>query len=121
MKKEDRSFLEFLEDMINSIDKILKYIETVEGIEDFLSNDMVIDAVTRNYEIIGEAANKIPIEIKEKYPEVPWRQMYGLRNFAAHDYHKIDHRILWEIAEDHLVENRIMLEEILEKEINANK
>jgi len=42
--------------------------------------------------------------------------MYGLRNFAAHEYHIIDPQILWEIAEDHLIENKIQLEEVLEKE-----
>lgn len=66
--------------------------------------------------LLEKQQNKIPLELKQKYPEVPWNQMYGLRNFAVHDYHKIDYRILWEIAEDHLVENKIMLENILKKE-----
>jgi uncharacterized protein with HEPN domain len=118
MKKENRSFTEYLEDMIDAINKILKYLETVDGMNGFLNNEMVIDAVIRNYEIIGEAANKIPFNIKTKYPEVPWKQMYGLRNFAAHEYHTIDPEILWEIANDHLIENRIMLQNILAKESN---
>jgi uncharacterized protein with HEPN domain len=42
--------------------------------------------------------------------------MYGLRNFAAHEYHRIDPQILWEIAEDHLIENKMPLEEVLVKE-----
>lgn len=75
-----------------------------------------MDAVTRNDEIIGEASNKIPKNIKEKYPKVPWRQMYGLRNFAVHDYHIIDPRILWEIARDHLTQNKFQLEQILREE-----
>ena len=111
-----REYLAFIEDMIEAIDKILRYLDTVDGFEDFLNSEMVIDAVTRNYEIIGEAANQIPKEIKEKYPTVPWRQMYGLRNFATHEYHTIDPRILWEIAEDHLAENKIELEHVLEIE-----
>ncbi|MEO0640147.1 MAG: DUF86 domain-containing protein [Bacteroidota bacterium] len=110
---KDRDYLAFIEDMIESIDKILKYIDTVEGYEDFLKNDMVIDAVTRNYEIIGEASNQVPQTIKDKYPELPWRQMYGLRNFAVHEYHVIDSRILWEIAEDHLPENKRQLQKLL--------
>ncbi len=77
---------------------------------------MVIDAVTRNFEIIGEAANKIPSEIKGMYPDVPWRQMYGLRNFAVHEYHIIDPRILWDIIENNLVLNKIQLEELFETE-----
>ncbi|MEQ9440185.1 MAG: DUF86 domain-containing protein [Cyclobacteriaceae bacterium] len=113
---KDRSYLAYIEDMIEAIDKIIRYLDTVNGLKDFLQNEMVIDAVTRNYEIIGEAANQIPKSVKENYPDVPWRQMYGLRNFAAHEYHSIDPQILWEIAEDHLIENKIQLEEVLEKE-----
>lgn len=113
---KERDYLAFIEDMIDAIDKILRYIETVEGLSDFLNNEMVVDAVTRNYEVIGEAANQIPKEIKIKYHEMPWRQMYGLRNLAIHEYHTIDPKILWEIAEDHLVQNKIQLEELLDKE-----
>jgi uncharacterized protein with HEPN domain len=112
----NQDYLTFVEDMIEAIDKILRYLDTVDGLKEFLQSEMVIDAVTRNYEIIGEAANQIPKAIKDKYPELPWRQMYGLRNFAAHDYHRIDPQILWEIAEDHLIENKIQLENILDQE-----
>ena len=113
---KERDYLAFVEDIIEAIDKILRYLETVEGLSGFLQNDMVIDAVTRNYEVIGEAANQIPKNIKDKYPELPWKQMYGLRNFAIHEYHTIDPHILWEIAEDYLIENKIQLEKLLEKE-----
>ena len=75
---------------------------------------MIVDAVTRNFEIIGEIANKLPAELKEQYPQVPWRQMYGLRNFAAHEYHIIDSRVLWEIATEKLISNKIDIEAILE-------
>lgn len=112
---KERGYLAYIEDMIEAIDKIIRYLETVNGLKGFLGNEMVIDAVTRNYEIIGEAANQIPKAIKDKYPELPWRQMYGLRNFAAHEYHTIDPQILWEIAEDHLLENKIQLEEYWKK------
>jgi len=121
MKPTKKSSLAYIEDMIESIDKILKYLDTVEGLQEFLNNEMVIDAVTRNYEIIGEAASKIPQSIKEKYPELPWRQMYGLRNFAVHEYHIIDPNILWDIAQDHLVDNKMQLEKILEEENNNDK
>lgn len=112
----NRDYLAFVEDMIGAIDKVLRYLDTVNGLAGFLQNEMVIDAVTRNYVIIGEAANQIPKNIKDKYPELPWRQMYGLRNFAAHEYHIIDPQILWEIAEDHLIENKIQLENLLYQE-----
>ncbi len=113
---KDRDSLTFVEDMIDAITKILTYIETVEGRSGFMSNEMVIDAVTRNYEIIGEASNNIPQSLRDKYPEIPWRQMYGLRNFAVHEYHIIDPAILWEIAEDHLTQNKTQLESLLKTE-----
>jgi uncharacterized protein with HEPN domain len=116
MKSKNRSYQAYLEDMIASIEKILRYISTVKDADDFIANELVIDAVTRNYEIIGEASNKIPKAVKERYPELPWRQMYGLRNFAVHDYHVIDYKILWHIAKDHLPKNKVQLEQILEKE-----
>jgi len=61
---KDRGHLAYLENMIEAIDKIIRYLDTVNGLEDFLQNEMVIDAVTRNYEIIGEAANQIPKSVK---------------------------------------------------------
>lgn len=113
---KERDFLTFIEDMIQSIGKILKYLEITPNFSDFQENEMVIDAVTRNYEIIGEASNQIPQNIKDKYPELPWKQMYGLRNFAVHEYHIIDPKILWEIAKDHLEENKKQLEFLLKEE-----
>ena len=110
MKKED---LVFVRDMVNAIEKILRYLGSVGSLTEFLNNEMVVDAVTRNYEIVGEAAKKVPNYIKDRFPQVPWKQMYGLRNFAVHEYHIIDPTILWEIAEDHLPQNLIHLEEIL--------
>ncbi len=108
----------YISDIIDCIDKILSYIEDITSYEEFAENSMLIDAVTRNFEIIGEVSNKLPLELKTSYPEVPWRQMYGLRNFAIHEYHTVDPRILWEIATEHLVTNKIQLEEILD---NLNK
>ena len=112
----EKDYLAYVEDMITAIDKIFRYLRAVTSLEDFRKNEMVVDAVTRNYEIIGEAANKVPPAIREKYPDLPWRQMYGLRNFAAHEYHLIDPKILWEIAADHLPENKAKLEKLLEVE-----
>lgn len=121
MKPKNRSCQAYLEDMIASIEKILRYIGTVTDADDCIASEMVMDAVTRNDEIIGEASNKIPQAIKEKYSEIPWRQMYGLRNFAVHDYHVIDYKILWHIAKDHLPKNKVQLEQILEKEGSDTK
>ncbi|OMF80314.1 hypothetical protein BK142_07395 [Paenibacillus glucanolyticus] len=90
-------------DIIESIHRIETYLLNVEY-EEFLSNQMLLDAVVRNLEIIGEAARNMNDEIKEKYQEVPWRNMIGLRNILIHEYFGIDESIIWEVSKRNLQE-----------------
>ena len=87
MKK--RTVKLFLEDINEFISLIEKYIDGLEY-KEFSKNQMVIDAVLRNLELIGEASKNIPEEIKSRFPNLPWPEMIGLRNIAAHGYFKID-------------------------------
>ncbi|MEM8893985.1 MAG: HepT-like ribonuclease domain-containing protein, partial [Bacteroidota bacterium] len=64
-------YISYIDDMIEAIDKILKYVDDIDGLEAFLANEMLIDAVTRNFEIIGEASNKVPNHVKERYSNLP--------------------------------------------------
>ena len=69
--------------------------------EDFQRDDKTIDAVIRNLIIIGEAARHIPDEISSKYPNIPWRIMGDMRNFAVHEYWGVEMRTIWKtIRED---------------------
>jgi len=75
-----------------------------------------VDAVIRNFEIIGEATKNLPQDLKDKYTEVPWEEMYRLRNRITHEYFGIDYEIIWEIATKHLSKNQKDLSEIIELE-----
>jgi uncharacterized protein with HEPN domain len=88
----------FLRDMLDSALKIGRYTEGL-SLEAFLADDVVYDAVLRNLEIIGEAAKKIPPEIRDRYPEVDWRGMAGLRDLLAHAYFALNTRTLWDIIQ----------------------
>jgi uncharacterized protein with HEPN domain len=90
-----------LNDIIESIDRAGEYIEGMT-FEVFSSDQKSIDAVVRNLEIIGEAANRLPGEFKEKHPEVEWHKVIGLRNRIVHDYFGIDVKIVWEIMHSDL-------------------
>jgi len=79
MKKEDRIYRMFLDDILVATDRISGYIKGY-SFNDFKKDFKTVDAVIRNFEIIGEAAKNIPKEIKEKYSNVPWNEMYLLRN-----------------------------------------
>jgi len=84
--------------------RIIEYIGD-RDFEEFKNNTMVVDAVVRNFEIIGEASNNLPDEIKDKYSEIPCRKMYGLRNLVSHEYFGIDYEMIWEIAKKNLPDN----------------
>jgi uncharacterized protein with HEPN domain len=90
----------YLEDVKNSIEKIEEYISGI-NFEKFSKDTKTIDAVVRNLEIIGEAANGIPDEIVSGNPEIPWKEAIGMRNKVVHEYFGVDEEILWKtITED---------------------
>lgn len=115
MKKSERAFIHFLEDIVESISKILNYTNAYD-FEKFKNDDRTVDAVIRNLEIIGEVSNKIPNNIREKYSSVPWDEMYRMRNKTIHEYFGVDYEIVWDIVSNYLPENLNQIKEILESE-----
>ena len=111
MKK--RSYRLFIEDIVESMNRIEQYLSGMSH-QDFLSNQMVIDAVIRNIEIIGEAARNIPEDIRNAYPAIPWKRIIGLRNIAIHAYFGIDLDILWKILTESIPEAKIEILRSLE-------
>jgi uncharacterized protein with HEPN domain len=79
--------------------------------ERFAGDDLLLDAVVRNLEIIGEAARHIPETVRRRYPEVPWKRVVGLRNIVVHEYFAVDVEIVWTIIR----ENLPALEDALQK------
>ncbi len=100
-----------LEDIIESIQKIKIYTSGL-SLADFLKDDKTIDAVIRNFEIIGEASNRIPDEIRDKFQLVNWHRIRGFRNRIVHDYMGIDYEIVWEIIEKDLEELKNKIQQI---------
>lgn len=112
MKKENRSYRLYLEDMKLSMLRIAEYIDGLDH-EAFKHDYKTVDAVVRNFEIIGEAAKNLPSDLREKYPAVPWLEMYYLRNRISHEYFGIDYEILWDVAKNHLPANLQDIEKII--------
>ncbi len=115
MKKNDRTYTMYLEDLLNAITRIAEYIEGYTFLE-FKREYKTVDAVIRNFEIIGEASKNLPQKLKSKYTEVPWSEMYLLRNKISHEYFGIDYEIIWDVALNYLPENKSQIENILKIE-----
>jgi len=117
MNPINRQFDFYLEDMLKSMLRITEYISN-KNFSDFKKDYMLVDAVVRNFEIIGEASKNIPLTIQKKYPEIPRKKMYGLRNLISHEYFGIDYEMLWEIASVSLPQNIQDLKKIIEGQGN---
>ena len=97
----NRSTLFLLEDMLIASKKIKKYTFQTD-FDTFISDDKTLDAVVRNFEIIGEAANRLPEQFKVDNNQIDWRRIRGFRNRIVHDYFGIDFQIVWNIKNDFL-------------------
>ena len=110
-----RNYKLFVEDILTAMGKIERYIEDL-NYDSFVKNELVIDAVIRNLEIIGEASRNIPEDVKDRHGTLPWGRMIALRNIAAHEYFRIDLAIIWEIITENLPDTKPEVQEILDKE-----
>ncbi len=96
-----RSYILYLHDIVTSIEKIRSYTEDL-SYEEFVQSEMVLDAVVRNLEIIGEASGHIPESTQNAFPQVPWRLMKSMRNILIHEYFGVDYEILWKTVQESL-------------------
>ena len=110
-----RSWRLFLQDILEACEKIRSYTKDMD-FNAFVNNPMLYDAVLRNLEIIGEAAKKIPKEIRDRYPEVEWHAIAGLRDILAHAYFALDDATLWDIVRNKVPELLDRVRRILEEE-----
>ena len=99
-KREPRLLIE---DIQEAADKIKQYVAGFT-FDAFLKDSKTIDAVIRNFEIIGEAARRLPDDFKDKYTAVDWYRIIGFRNRIVHDYMGIDYQIIWTIIEKDLAQ-----------------
>ena len=93
----DKFQTSLLVDMRDSAAAICRYLRDTTK-ESFHSNDEKQDAVLRRLEIIGEAAGRIAHEVQKEFPDIPFREIRGMRNIIAHDYGEVDLERVWETA-----------------------
>ena len=102
----------YLDHIYKSIESILEYTQGMSD-QDFYANRMAVDAVIRNFEIIGEATKKISLELRKANPEIPWSKMAGLRDKLIHDYIKVNLQLVWDVVTDILPHQKKEIKEII--------
>ena len=93
-----RNLALYLDDILASIDKIQRYTAGMTQYA-FVTDDRTVDAVVRNLQVIGEAVKAIPPDIRDRYPQVEWRKIAGLRDILAHAYFAVDDEVVWDVVQ----------------------
>jgi len=98
--KDDKVFLRHI---LDATKKIEEYLSAV-SYEHFSRNDMMIDAIVRELEIIGEASGNISKDFQKEHPDVMWAKMKATRNFLIHEYFAVNTKIVWDTCKENLPE-----------------
>lgn len=110
-----RSPMLYLLDILEAVDNAVTFTDGM-SFDEFLRNRLVMDAVVRNIEVIGEAATHLDAGFKKKHPTVPWDKMKSMRNTLIHEYFGVDYEIVWHTVRESLPPLRDEIKRIAEFE-----
>ncbi len=109
--KNDFVYLIHIHECIQQIEEY-----TINGREEFMNSRLIQDAVIRNMEIIGEATKRVSPGLREQHPEIPWKEMAGMRDVLIHGYMGVDLKIVWNVVSRNLAEIKEHLQRLLPNE-----
>jgi uncharacterized protein with HEPN domain/predicted nucleotidyltransferase len=109
-----RTIRDYLEDMLSAAREVLEFTEGWTFAE-FERDRKTINAVIRSLEVMGEAAKKVPDDVREKYPAVPWKDIAGVRDKLIHEYHGVDLGMVWRTARDDIPLLLPLLQRVVEE------
>jgi uncharacterized protein with HEPN domain len=96
-----KDYRDYIQDMLDAISDVYDFIGTM-SFEEFLKDKKTVNAVLKSIEILGEASKRIPQNLRDKYPVVPWKRMAGVRDKLIHEYSGVDLEIVWKLIKHEL-------------------
>lgn len=114
-----RIYIHYLQDILENAEKAIFFVNGMSG-DDFLNDEKTVFAVICALEVIGEASKNIPDDVRAKYPQIPWRNMAGMRDKLIHHYFGVDLSTVWKTATIDLPALYPELTKILAQERNNN-
>ena len=103
---------ESLIDIANAIRRILRYTSGISKLE-LEINDEKLSAILYQITIIGEATKRLSQEFRQQHPEIPWREMAGMRDVIIHEYDQLDFDVVWDVVENKSSELLVLLDSLL--------
>ena len=108
-----RVYTDYLQDIVDHAEKAMRFVRGV-SFDDFGDNEEKVFAVVKMLEIIGEAARHLPKSVRDKYANIPWKQVTGMRDKMTHEYFSVDLEVVWRTVHDDLPPLRDTAKKILE-------
>lgn len=105
-------FLDHIEDILDAMHKAEMAISGVDY-QQFADDFMINFVVARALEIVGEATKRLPLEVRDAYPDIPWRNMAGMRDRIIHGYDNVDFQIMWDVVTQEVPQVKPLLQQIL--------